>query len=67
MCQEVQVQTARSNYVRQTGGTNLPITNGNAPPSIRSLSPRWLELCLESDRPGGQTVHPRGESHTGLV
>ena len=26
-----------------------------------------LELCLESDRPGGQTVHPRAEQHRGFT
>ena len=24
-------------------------------------------LCLESDRPGGQTVHPRAEQHRGFT
>ena len=33
------------------------------PPRVWCL----LDLCLESDRPDGQSVHPRAESRTGLV
>ena len=44
-----------------------PTTHKNWHLSEEEVPENWLAMCLESDRPNGQTVHPRAESRTGFV